>query len=182
MTELTASVRDQIQSLLAKAEDGSMVQAIRGLFKVLKDNSLMYQLRIKSSLIGVHEDNRDGYGVNPWDVHTLLSDIFDVGFDESEIKCVCIEIDHQSTATVDFNRSLVAQSGGLLAPVESLKFASLCGSHTNQCLRALSASIQHGNDAMCIDGRLSLEKVRSKDKAFAVAAECGLVWWVLNAS
>ena len=155
---------------------------MRQLLKYLAKNGIAYYMVVSCMLVGVHPDNRDGSGVLPSQVVELLSGIFALGWDEDEVKAVCTEIGMMQRAASVFNEELVAAANGMLAPIaEQLKFLSLWGSHTNQCLRALKCGQPHPDTSMTKDGKLCLEKVRMHDKPLADACETGVKWLVLPA-
>ena len=81
------------------------------------------------------------------------------------------------------NQELVAQSKGLLANVEAgtVKYASLACSHTSQMLRWLHYQCSHDHEELCVDKRLSLDKLLNRDKEFHKAATEGLNWQVIAA-
>ena len=64
----------------------------------------------------------------------------------------------QGDRTRDFNVRLANESGGKLAPVEPIKvrYASVTGSHCNQCFRCFEASVEHSSESLTIDGKLSI--------------------------
>ena len=65
------------------------------LLKYLKAKNLCDTMRIVPRLVGVHYLNRDGYGLNAADVHLLLDDIFDIGWDYEEVRAVCCMVSPQ---------------------------------------------------------------------------------------
>ena len=141
----------------------------------------MYKCKIQPGLVGCHEENRDGYGVNGHDVFQLTDDIFELGFDLNEVKAVAAEINTANDKTIDFNYDMVAKANGMLAPIlGNLVFASLCGSHTNQVLRGVVAGMPHTNLKMTVDGKLNVNKIRLTDPVFADAVEQGVEWSVIS--
>ena len=65
-----------------------------------------------------------------------------------------------------------------LAPVTSLRYASVVGSHANQAARCIWHKIAHDDDRPTVDGKFSLEKLESVDKAWARSIRGGLAWLV----
>ena len=76
----------------------------------------------------------------------------------------------------------VANSGGLLAPVEqgSLKAASLTKGHTNQVLRCVHYGVETEYDILAVDGKMNKEKVAQTDVEFGRAVDEGLEWLILG--
>ena len=89
---LPIAVHAEIVSLLQNAGSGEMlVKNIKQALKILKREGITYRMRILPSIVGVHPESRDGYGVNAADVLELAEDVFEIGFDEDEVKAVCGE-------------------------------------------------------------------------------------------
>ena len=69
----------KLNTLLQAAETTNLTQNIRAVFALLQEAGHMYSMTIPSKQIGIHPNNRDGYGANPHDVHDLLQSIASVG-------------------------------------------------------------------------------------------------------
>ncbi|CAE8589898.1 unnamed protein product [Polarella glacialis] len=149
---------------------------------LLQEAGVVVEMRLKPQIVGVHPSNRDGYGVNPHDVHALLADIVDVGWSYQEVKAICVEV--ASDEVREWNAALMAGTNGMLPSFEkaAVRFASLSASHTNQALRCVLARVAHRDECLCVDGCLSLEKIGSKDPLFQDACTLGLTWAVLPAT
>ena len=176
-------LKEKIASLMNTAQSSSLLQNIKSIFGLLSEAGLMYSMTVPSKHIGIHPCNRDGYGVNPHDVHELLESIAAIGWDKDEAKGVAVEVDNSDQEVVDFNSKAIANSNGLLAPLDSqVRFASLWGSHTNQCLRAWAAGVRHKSERLTIDGKLCVAKLRAIDPAYASAVEAGMNWQIIASS
>ena len=175
MTDLSA----QIEALIKEAEAGNIVNKAREILGLLQQHNVAVTMRLSPSVVGVHPLNRDGLGVNAHDVHQLLSDIVDVGWSESQVSGVCVDA---TGAVKQYNADLMKSTDGML-PVfacnDSIKYASLAASHTNQALRCIIGQARHQDERLTIHGLLNLEKVRLKDPAMAKACEVGILWLVL---
>lgn len=172
----------KVASLLSSCEHGTgIVAGCKQLISFLLEEKIAYRLTVPSLLVGVHPTNRDGYGVNPHDMHDLMDDIFSLGWDTSKVSALCVELDSTDKSIRDFNEELVLGCKGMLAPVDvgQLRYASLWGGHTNQILRAVQGAIEHSNPEMTNGGRLDLAKIEQKDGEFAKAVREGLSWIVL---
>ena len=180
---LCPSVRAEVQRLIEKAETGGMVANVNELMRVLEQHRLSWKSRIQPAFCHVHRQNRDGYGCAPQDVHELLNDILLSGWDEAQVRAICTEVEPSDLETVSFNKRLA--SGGL-APVEdnTVRYASLSASHTNQVLRLFTYGCEHpeGPEEILQNGRLCTNRLRDKDPKFAEAVEHGLQWTVLSSS
>ena len=176
-----AKVDDLIKHM--KEVDGQVVQGCEKVLALLTKVKMTYKAQLLPSQVGVHPDNRDGYGLNSEDVHGLGQDIFTMGWSWGQVaSAICIEESPGSTRFEDFNKVL-AEGSSKLAPVEdgSVKYASLACSHTNAFLRALASGVSSDYEAMSEGGKLCLRKVESHDEQMALAASKGLTWTVLKA-
>jgi hypothetical protein len=173
----------KVASILKSCEDGvGIVSACKQLISVLMEEKVAYRLTIPPLLVGVHPTNRDGYGINAVDVHTLMDDIFSIGWDMAKVSALCVELTTEDGQSIrEFNQRLVCESKGLLAPDHSdqMRFSSLWGGHTNQILRAITCSIPHTNPDMCLGGTLDIQKIEKHDPEFGLAARGGLQWIVI---
>jgi hypothetical protein len=176
-------VAQKLKALLEKAEKESMVSCTRAICTLLKENGLMYEVKVHSRYIGVHPLNRDGFGVSAAAVQSLISNVAHIGWEWSAVKTLAVEVNDANYDSVHkFNSVLVETSMGALAPLDDrIKFASLEGSHTNQALRCFHASSPHPNDSLTEEGRLSLAKLKAKDPEFFNAATNGMTWQILSA-
>lgn len=171
----------RISELVDKAEQSSLVQSVRQILVELKAVGLVYEMKLLPRLIGTHPANRDGFGISPVAVHDLISSIYSLGFDDNEVRCLCVEVRPGDTSVNEYNRTMVAGSGGMLAALDGeVRFASLWGGHTNQALRCIAGAVKHSDERLCHNGHLSIEKIRATDSAFAEAALHGVTWTVLN--
>ena len=106
--------------------------------ELLKYCTLMgYFLRVKvhARHIVICPCNRDGYGVNPADVHEILSDITEVGWSHDAFDGILTDVEADEKDEVcEYNEVQVAASGGMLAPIvrDEVDYMTLAGSHTNQ--------------------------------------------------
>ena len=179
---LSKVVQDEITACLNHADQaGQVVQASARLMAVLEKHQLSRMVRLKPDEVGVHSQNRDGFGICPRDVHSLLASIASVGFDHTQASPICTEIGH-GPAILQFNEGLVASSGGLLPPVNptKLRFASLSCSHTNAALRCALHEVVSEEELISLNGRISMSKIQSIDKALFDACHEGLVWTAIH--
>lgn len=181
MEPLSDALKLRISELLDKAEHTSLVQSVRQILGELKTAGLAYEMKLLPRLVGTHPANRDGFGISPVAVHDLISSIFSLGFDHHEVRCLCVEVRPGDTSVNEYNRTMIAGSGGMLAALEGeVRFASLWGGHTNQALRCIAGAVKHSDERLCHNGHLSIEKIRTSDPVYADAALHGVTWTVLN--
>ena len=78
---IPADVDVRVTELLAGASTGDkLVNTVHQIMVLLRENGLVTSMRLLPSAVGVHPKNRDGTGLNSADVHTLLSNLLEVGF------------------------------------------------------------------------------------------------------
>ena len=162
--------------------DGHVVQGCEKVLALLSSVKMTYEAQLLPRQVGVHPDNRDGYGLNSEDVHGLGQDIFRMGWAWDQVAgAICVEEAPNSKVFEEFNKAL-ADGSSKLAPVDAdaVKYASLSCSHTNAFLRALAAGVSSDCEAMSESGKFCLRKVESHDPDLALAATKGLTWLVLT--
>ncbi|CAJ1394789.1 unnamed protein product [Effrenium voratum] len=183
---LTADALEAISSMVEQASEGRMVQTMGALFTYLEDKQLMRRQRVSPRFVHCHPANRDGYGLNAMDCHSLLRDISACGWNWAQVDAVACEVPGSGPAhdsVLEFNVAQQLGSGGLLPTVEphTIKLASLSCSHTNMALRLILAEMAHESDSLCLNGRLNLERVRQHDAQLYEASQSGLQWRVICA-
>ena len=155
---IPADVDVRVTELLAGASTGDkLVNTVHQIMVLLRENGLVTSMRLLPSAVGVHPKNRDGTGLNSADVHTLLSNLLEVGFVAERTHCVAIEPANEQE--LDWNHQLVGSCQGLLGFMkpQTLKALSLCGSHTNFALRIIADGAPHEgpeSQKVTVGGRL----------------------------
>lgn len=179
---IQAEVVQQCSLLLAGAQDGDrLVKTVHEVLNILERHGHVYSLQLKPSMVGISPLNRDGSGVNPIDVHELLSDIATAGWLDSRVTAIAVEPCSEHDLT--WNAEYFKRTGGLLGTVDvsQLKALSLAGSHTNCVLRCFLQEVAHtGDEGLCHNGRLSLELLSKRDQSFHRAVIDGVPWKVLS--
>ena len=139
---MDALVKDEVSKAIAEAAQGPILAGVNRVFGLLRRAGLMRNQRIEPILIGVHPQNRDGFGISGKDAHELMDSIFELGWDSTQVNAVAIEVDPNTDMDVlEFNKKVTLDSMGLLPeiPAHKLLFASLSASHTNAGLRCIAA-------------------------------------------
>ena len=178
---LNPEVRDRLHEFLKEAKDGEgLVRVVENTLKYLKSKHLLTSMKLDSNLVGIHPCNRDGYGVNSQDVRDLIDSICDVGYVQTRVHAVGVEI--EGAWVRDWNSKLFRSANGLLGTVEveAMKITSICGSHTNCALRLFRQGASHDNPSICVGGKLSMELLLARDASFHEAAAEGLTWDVIS--
>jgi hypothetical protein len=176
-----------IQKLIADASKladdapgiGTIVEEILLLLKATGLTS--YGIRIPSSQVCVHRDNRYGFGVMVKRSHKLGRKILKIGFLwEACSLCVCIQ-EPDTKENARFTIKLQAKSDGFAKQKEhEITHASLGGGHLNQLLNCVMQGVPCEYESLCIDGKMSLAKIVAKDTKFGDAISNGLSWCVLH--
>jgi hypothetical protein len=174
--DLRKTVHDLIELIKTT---GNIVIGVSKLLTVLSDAGLVYTVRLHSSLVLVHRDNRDQCGVGAYDVHELCDTLTDVGFEERLVDGICVEIDQLD---LEFNATMIQEADGMLgscdpAVLAKARFASLAASHTNFCLRIVNEQVAHeGRTTITKDGKFSLAVCEASAPSMYKACVEGLVW------
>jgi hypothetical protein len=171
-----------IQKLLSSADGDNtrIVSVVESVLDILKKESLAWYVRLPPKLVGVHPENRGGWGVTPAGVHQLGSKIAEMGFDPAATAhAVCIE--DQDGAVANFTQKLADSSDGLLGGSSTdVKYGSVSRSHTNQFLVGVLTGVRTDFENLAIDGRMSYAKL-SVDEHMKTALDAGLMWLVISA-
>ncbi|CAK9023452.1 Uncharacterized protein SCF082_LOCUS16217 [Durusdinium trenchii] len=177
-------VEEEVRNLLQNADTKALVGSVRKIMQVLEHHGLACRQCLSCMKVGVHDANRDGLGVSAFDCHRLCSEISDIGYDSQEFKGVAIQLQGAELERVQaFNRKLQEEAQGLLGGAsDMIRYASLAGSHANYAMRCFASHVEHKDDELTLDGRLSLERLASKDGAFYKAIVDGETWMVLEAT
>ena len=171
-----------ISAYLQSAQQGKLVQAVDALHEYLVQEGLAWKQMLRCDCIGVHQENRDGLGISASHVHDLVSNIASIGFSATEFRGVAIEIPptQEGEALRSFNRQVIEESNGRLAPAGNLRFASIVGSHANQAARCFCSQVPHSDEKLTVDNRLSLEKLKTVDAGWHRAILDGMQWLIIS--
>ena len=194
MSDIPESVVIDVQKIIDSATwdaktnfaGNAILTCYRQVMDILATHNISYKLELEPGLILTHPKNRGGLGVNPHNVHKKGRRIIGVGGDRAKVhEAVCFEGHPASEAQVrdkeiNFNKKLVASSGGLLAPIKgSERYFSVGCSHLAQFCRA----IRHGcrttqMEIADSEGCLDMAKIR-KDPGLMAMLEQGWEWTII---
>jgi hypothetical protein len=172
-------MKSHIRELIDMSQTARRVATMHKLLNYLVEHKVASKMRVPPRMVVVHRHNRDSYGLNWKDVHGLCDDLVDVGFVDEKAMAILVEVTDED---LEFNRVLFEEADGNLGNLEvsMVRFASLGGSHSTFVLRIILDEVLHqGNQDVCIDGRLSMAKLREKDASLAKACGEGLMSYVL---
>lgn len=172
-----------IAELLASIDaddDSKMVSVIEDVLARLEVQKLAWRARIPPRAVGVHKENRGGYGVGAPEVHRLGADITKMGWSHAATShAVCVEDVDGSTAK--FTHKLASQSPGLpVVPASEIRYGSLSCSHTNQFLVAALCGVPTEQQSLAVGGKMSADMLGSRDASMKEALTDGLLWLVVS--
>ena len=174
---------DHIAKLLdsAEADSSKLVSIAEQVLHILEAEKLAYRARLPPKVVGVHPQNRGGWGVTPAGVHRLGFTISSMGFVPKETwHAVCIE-DDTDGAIAEFTQKMFDSAEGLLGTTAAdVKYGSVSCSHTNMFLVAVLAAARTEYDSMAAGGKLSYSKL-SEDQHLKDALDNGLTWLIISA-
>ena len=185
MADFARAVATINDLVLCGENKGNIVAVADDVLEVLKNNGLALLQWLPPDSVAVHQQNRDSYGVNPKDCHTLMKEIKGLGWSWNQVKAIAVELssDAERLETYNFNKKLADGSSGLLPPAmpaNQLKAASLTASHTNTGLRCIRAQVVCDIPDISIEGKMSATKLADGDAQFGKAIEDGLQWLVIS--
>ena len=181
-------VRPTISPLLEEAGkfDSRIVAVKSEIMHVLESKGLAYRAVVHSSFVGVHPENRYGDGIVPFNVHSLISDMFAHGFSfDACSDATASEVPPHDCPTREwfqqFNDELMTGAAGMLpAYKDTIKIVSLTCGHCSQGLRAIHEGVQSDQEEVSDNGCLSLEKIALRDRKYANACKEGIPWRVIR--
>ena len=89
---LPCHVVDGMQELLRKDPE-KLVKTVQSCLDFLTEHGIVTTMKLPPLAIGVHPSNRDGFGVNPRDVHELIDNITAVGWVDAKVAGIAVEIE-----------------------------------------------------------------------------------------
>eukprot|EP00435_Cladocopium_sp_Y103_P017255 s3914_g4.t1 len=178
---IPAEVVNNVKGILKDATEGErFVKCVHAALKALEESGHFYKLVIHCRHVACHPMNRDGSGINGVDVHALLDDIVDAGYVADRVSAIAVEV--ADNGELVWNHTLVSQHGGQLGSLDmdKIKVLSLAGSHTNFVMRLFDQEVEHQNEKVCANGKLSLEMLQRHDPQWHQAVVSGYQWRVLS--
>ena len=178
MTDVPADI-DGLAKLCVLTGAAGQVQQ---LLESCEAHGIVYTQKVNCQQILVAKCNRGGDGVDFADVQENVSDIASIKFHQTLFKGLISDIPApEYDDIVEFNTNMVNCSNGLLAPVEARKAThmSLWGGHTTQGFRCVRAGCPHWDSSLCVDDKLSIERVSQVCPRYADAIQHGAEYKVL---
>ena len=164
MPSLTVELVKECSSMLSGAEDGErLVKTVHEVLSLLERHGHVYSMKLKPSFVGVSPLNRDGSGINPVDVHDLLTDIVTAGWLDSRVTAIGVEPSCEQELL--WNHDFFKHAENMLGTMDTsqIKALSLAGSQTTAVLRCFAQELPHEGDEMVTHrGKLNLELLRKR--------------------
>ena len=106
----------------------------------------------------------------------LISEIVHFGFSLPKMADALMEQERPGGHDIEKHNKDMAIDNPLMAPVEdnSIEYGSLAAGHTYQGFRAFIAELEHPDDLVTVNGKLSLEKLKERDSLYAHHANGGV--------
>ena len=168
-------------SMQESKDNNGLVSQIEAILASLTSLGLAYKERLHPKSVGVHWANRYGLGiVGSW-MHKLGLSIVRMGWSNTAcIGAVCIE-DSDSHACAKFTRDLqIGSSYFGQSEIGEIKFGSLSCGHTNQFLTAVLSAVECEYDELCINGRMSKNRIIETQPSMDEPLNRGMQWLVLK--
>ena len=131
MACLKPHIANEIKAVL---DHGPIVQGRERFLDLLLKENVAYRQRIRPHLLGVHPGNRHSVGLHVNEVHSLLSEICDVGFAEAEVRAICVEVSSSDTAIGSCNINRRANSTCHQMRCDMLPLLQVTSMHPRLCI------------------------------------------------
>ena len=179
--DMSDNVDSSIAKLLAGVEKGDarLVSVVDEVLMQLEQKKLAWRAHLPPRCVGVHPENRGGYGVSAPEVHRLGAKITAVGWSH-DATSHAVAVEDKDRRTAIFMQNLIMGSPGLgkVNPCE-IRYGSLGCSHTNQFLVAALCQVETEEQSLAVGGRMSADMLGSRDPRMKEAFSKGLLWLVI---
>ena len=186
-------LKDAVQNIINASKQDGVAQAFEAITGMLTTHGMLNSGTASAQDLMVHPMNRNGLGVNAFQVHDVGLRVHRLGWMNSEFtdKSFVFEVarEHKPrTVQLNFNETLVNRSNGLIAPLNGReKYLTVGSGHCAQFIKAVLAQCRsHHKDLAGTDGKLDADRLRfekpSWKKPLSVldikifSAECEEMW------
>jgi len=177
---------ERVQKLMGSTDEGPITKWTN-VIEILKGEQLAYVApKIAPTDLLVHPDNRAKLGVNPHNAHRTGAYIKKMGADLDLLKkATAFEVcpyEPKKSEQLGFNRKLVAQSNGLLAPVSGTeRFLTVgCGHTAAFCKAAMAGCTTPQQTLADKAGCLNVQHLSRNDQSMAAMLSEGWAWTVVS--
>ena len=177
---------DEVRAVLNRYAKGDIGPSGADLeiMKILRGQGQLRNQKIPPMLVGIHRLNRGGAIGTSKGVRTLMDKIAVLHWNDDECRhAICVELAGFDRTDEDEFRTWCENAGSDFptVPPGSLMFVSLACSHTNCGLRLIVSRCESPNLKLGDGRNYSIEDIRKRDVAYALAAEEGITWTVIPA-
>ena len=159
------------------------VTKMKQMNKLLTENNLLWVESLHAKFVLVHKQNRSGLLINAFDAHRNLASVASMGADRDQLKYSYAFATHGAAQEQHYsaNRSLVAGSNGMLAPVTGAERVFSVGSgHFAASVRAFNHGCKTPEPSLSTEtGFIDTARLR-KDEEFAHLADVGWDWNIIS--
>ena len=176
---LFSGIRTMVVQCMEKGETQDEKRAVaEQVVKLLIDAGYAVVEVVKNHRIAIHPANRDGTGVDPVEVHGLLSRICANGFAFEELGVRWAFEASSSDSARFFNEALVKASDGLLVLQDwrDVELLAVAATHTVTGFNCAAGGARGLDGNRSIDGRFSKDKHPAVPLSMAKPLEMGFEW------
>jgi len=162
-----ADLKETVQSIINASKQEGVAQAFETITGLLTKHGLLISGSASAQELMVHPSNRNGLGVNAFQVHDVGLRVHRLGWMNSEFtdKAFVFEVSRNHTqraVQLNFNEGLVNRSNGLIAPINGHeKFLTVGSGHCAQFVKAcLAKCVSHHRSLAGADGKLDADRLR----------------------
>ncbi|CAK0843741.1 unnamed protein product [Prorocentrum cordatum] len=187
---LSTHTKQRLDELIARGLQSS-TDGVNAIFldtiEILKGEHLIRLVRNENAAkFFAHPRNRFGLGLSPHQAHRAGAKICGIGADKAALTnafAIGMQVEGpMRQAAVDFNRSVITRSNGMLAqPTGQEMYLAVGRGHTVAFCRAAQAGCSTPNEKIKDgSGTIDIQKL-FKDKVFKSMIQDGWDWWIISA-
>jgi len=186
-------LKDAVQNIINASKQDGVAQAFEAITGMLTTHGMLNSGTASALELMVHPMNRNGLGVNAFQVHAVGLRVHRLGWMNSEFtdKAFVFEVAREHTpraVQLNFNQALVNRSNGLIAPLNGReKYLTVGSGHCSQFIKAALAQCRsHHKDLAGTDGKLDADRLRFEKPSWKkplsvldikkISAECEEMW------
>ena len=169
------------QAFVAEMGDAQLRSKLDEVKELALQAGLAYEMQIPPSQVGIHPDNREGWGCSGRDSQALGSDIVGCGWSNAETSSATAFEDLPDRRGAKFTVKLQQSTNMLPQQSEtSIRFLALACTHTNQFLVSVNQGIPTLHPNLAEHGHMSKSKIIGVCARMDEPLDRGLKWFVFN--
>ncbi len=179
----TAEMIEKINAIL-ESDIGDLAKWNK-IVKIFKASKIAYTRKCKVGEVMVSKYNRDGLGLNAYNVHEVLATVLAIGTDLEHLhKATAFELSGVGALRdeeIKFNENLILNANGLLAELTGdERLCSVASSHFTASLRALIAGTRTSEESLKdSSGRLNRIQLTKNDEVMRQILDEGFIWTII---